>query len=127
MSPSPKKNLYSALQRKTIDQMLRLATSQNKRSLLLAAQLAEKLTPAHRKREVNWVIDQIREEKPVLQIARHVARDLSPNVRKAVIQSLDPQRPAADLQHARRFHRAHRCAHTPGLAHQPHHALQPGL
>lgn len=85
---SVKTNLYSTIQRKTIDQMLRLATSDNKRSILLAAQLAEKLTPPHRKREVNWVIDQIREEKPTLQIARHVARDLNPNVRKAVIQSL---------------------------------------
>jgi MoaA/NifB/PqqE/SkfB family radical SAM enzyme len=84
----PKRSLYSALQRKSIDQMLRLATSDNKRSILLAAQLAEKVTPKHRKREVTWVIDQIREDKPVLQIARHVARDLNPNARKAVIQSL---------------------------------------
>ena len=65
-----------------------MATSDNKKSILLAAQLAERITPAHRKPEVNWVIDQIRGETPVLQIARHVARDLSPNVRKAVIQSL---------------------------------------
>jgi MoaA/NifB/PqqE/SkfB family radical SAM enzyme len=57
-------------------------------SILLAAQLAEKLTPSYRKREVNWVIDQIREEKPTLQIARHVARKLNPNARRAVIQSL---------------------------------------
>jgi MoaA/NifB/PqqE/SkfB family radical SAM enzyme len=85
---SAKSSLYSAFQRKTIDQMLKLATSDSKKSILLAAQLAEKLTPAYRKREVNWVIDQIREEKPVLQIARHVARDLNPTVRKAVIQSL---------------------------------------
>jgi MoaA/NifB/PqqE/SkfB family radical SAM enzyme len=85
---SSRTSLYSALQRKTIDQMLRLATSENKKSILLAAQLAEKMTPAHRKREVAWVIDQIREDKPVLQIARHVARDLNSTVRKAVIQSL---------------------------------------
>jgi MoaA/NifB/PqqE/SkfB family radical SAM enzyme len=84
----PTKGLSSALQRRTIDQMLRLATSDNKRSILVGAQLAEKLTPAHRKTEVNWVIDQIRRETPALQIVRHIARDLNPNVRRAAIQNL---------------------------------------
>ena len=57
---SAKSSLYSAFQRKTIDQMLKLATSDSKKSILLAAHLAEKLTPSYRKREVNLVIDQIR-------------------------------------------------------------------
>ena len=85
---STRQRLTDALQRQTIDQMLRLATSENKTGILLAAQLAEKLTPAHRKTEVNWVIDQIRRETPALQIVRHIARDLSPNVRRAAIESL---------------------------------------
>jgi MoaA/NifB/PqqE/SkfB family radical SAM enzyme len=85
---SPRKSLSSAVQRETIDQMLRLATSENKKSVLLAARLAEKMTPAHRKTEANWVIDQIRRETPALQIVRHVARDLSPNVRRAAVQNL---------------------------------------
>jgi MoaA/NifB/PqqE/SkfB family radical SAM enzyme len=85
---SPNRGLSTALQRKTIDHMLRLATSENKTSILLAAQLAEKMTPAHRKTEVNWVIDQIRRETPALQIVRRIARDLSPNVRRAAIQNL---------------------------------------
>jgi MoaA/NifB/PqqE/SkfB family radical SAM enzyme len=82
------KSFSTAVQRRTIDQMLRLATSGNKRGILLAAQLAEKLTPAHRKTEVNWVIDQIRRETPALQIVRRIARDLHPNVRRAAIESL---------------------------------------
>lgn len=85
---SPRSGLYSAAQRLAIDKMLKLATSDNKRSILLAAQMAEKMTPAHRKREVNWVIDQIRRETPVLQVARHVARDLSPACRDKVIRNL---------------------------------------
>ena len=85
---SPKKSLSSALQRRTIDQLLRLATSEKKTSILLAAQLVEKMTPAHRKTEVHWVIDQIRRETPALRIVRHIARDLSPNVRRAAIESL---------------------------------------
>ena len=85
---SPKKTLTSVVQRRAIDRILKLATSESKRSILLAAQLAEKMTPAYRKREVNWVIDQVRDETPVLQIARHVARDLNPTVRRAVIQNL---------------------------------------
>lgn len=85
---SRKQALYSAVQRRAIDQMLKLATSENKKSILLAAQMAEKMTPAHRKREVEWVIDQIKNETPVLQIARHIARDLSPACREKVIQNL---------------------------------------
>ncbi len=85
---SSKHSFTTALQRKTIDQMLRLGTSENKKGILLAAQLAEKITPAHRKTEVNWVIDQIRRETPALQVVRHIARDLNPNVRRAAIQSL---------------------------------------
>jgi MoaA/NifB/PqqE/SkfB family radical SAM enzyme len=85
---SPTKSLSSALQRRTIDQMLRLATSDNKRSILLGAQLAEKLTPTHRKTEVNWVIDQIRRETPALQLIRRIVRNLNPNVRRAAIESL---------------------------------------
>jgi len=85
---SRKGALYTAVQRRAIDQMLKLATSDNKKSILLAAQMAEKMTPAHRKREVNWVIDQIKRETPVLQIARHVARDLSPACREKAIQNL---------------------------------------
>lgn len=84
----PTRNLSTALQRRTIDQMLRLATSDNKRGILLAAQLAEKLTPAHRKTEVNWVIDQIRRETPALQLIRRIVRQLNPTMRRAAIESL---------------------------------------
>ena len=83
-----KQGLSATLQRKSIDQLLRLATSEKKTSILLAAHLFERMTPAHRKTEVNWVIDQIRRETPALQIVRRIARDLSPNVRRAAIESL---------------------------------------
>jgi MoaA/NifB/PqqE/SkfB family radical SAM enzyme len=85
---SSRHSLSTTLQRKTIDQMRRLATGENKRGILLAAQLGEKITPAHRKTEVGWVIDQIRRETPALQIVRHIARALSPNVRRAAIENL---------------------------------------
>ncbi len=78
----------AALQRRTIDQLLRLATSDKKTSIMLAAQIFEKLTPSHRKTEVNWVIDQIRRETPALQITRRIARDLAPAVRRSAIESL---------------------------------------
>jgi MoaA/NifB/PqqE/SkfB family radical SAM enzyme len=85
---SRKGTLYNAVQRRAIDQVLKLATSDNKKSILAAAAIAEKMTPAHRKRELNWVVDQIREETPVLQIVRHVVRDLSPACREKAIQNL---------------------------------------
>lgn len=68
--------------------MLKLATSDDQNGILLAARLARKITPAHRKREIDWVIDQLREETPVLQIARHVTRELNPVARRALIKSL---------------------------------------
>jgi MoaA/NifB/PqqE/SkfB family radical SAM enzyme len=71
-----------------MDQLLRLATSEKKTSILLAAHLFEKMTPAHRKTEVDWVIDQIQRETPALQIVRRIARDLNPNVRRAAIECL---------------------------------------
>lgn len=85
---SRKGALYTGVQRRAIDQVLKLATSDNKRSILAAAAIAEKMTPAHRKRELDWVVDQIRSETPVLQIVRHVVRDLSPACRDKVIQNL---------------------------------------
>lgn len=85
---SPRQNLSATLQRKSIDQLLRLATSEKKTNILLAAHLFEKMTPAHRKTEVNWVIDQIRRETPALQLVRRIVRDLNPNVRRAAIESL---------------------------------------
>jgi MoaA/NifB/PqqE/SkfB family radical SAM enzyme len=87
-SMSPAQSLSATVQRKSIDQLLRLATSENKTSILLGARIVEKLTPAHRKTEIGWVIDQIRRETPALQIVRRIARDLSPNVRNGAIQSL---------------------------------------
>ena len=78
--------IASALKGTFIDRMLKLATSDNQKSILLAAQLARKITPAHRQTEIGWLIDQLSEETPVLQIARHVGRDLNPRARKAFIQ-----------------------------------------
>lgn len=85
---STRRGVSIALQRTAIDRLLRLATSDKKASILLAAQIVERMTPAHRKTEARWVIDQIRRETPALQITRHVARDLSPNVRRAAVESL---------------------------------------
>jgi MoaA/NifB/PqqE/SkfB family radical SAM enzyme len=85
---SPRKSLSAAAQRATIDQLLRLATSGNKTSILLGAQIVGRLAPAHRRTEVGWVIDQIRRETPALQIIRRIARDMHPNVRRAAIECL---------------------------------------
>jgi MoaA/NifB/PqqE/SkfB family radical SAM enzyme len=84
----PGQGLSGVLQAKTIEQLLRSASSENKTSILLGAQIVEKMTPEHRKTEVNWVIDQIRRETPALQIIRRISRDMHPNVRRAAIQCL---------------------------------------
>jgi len=52
---------HSALTRTLIDQMVKLTTSDNQRSILLAAQLARRIAPAHRQSEIGWMIDQLRE------------------------------------------------------------------
>ena len=85
---TPRPNLSTAVQRKTIDHLLRLATSERKPRILLGARILETMTPAHRKTEVDWVIDQIRRETPALQLIRRTARGLNPNARRAAIECL---------------------------------------
>lgn len=85
---SSTQGLSGIVQRETIDHLLRLATSEKKSSILVAAKIVERMTPAHRKTEVGWVIDQIRRETPALQLIRRIVRGLNPAARRAAIECL---------------------------------------
>jgi MoaA/NifB/PqqE/SkfB family radical SAM enzyme len=80
--------LYGAVQRGLIKEILRLAASDNKKSILRAFQLAEKLTPDNHKNEVRFVREKVEQDHPALNIARHVVRDLSPACRDGFINAL---------------------------------------
>ena len=119
--------LYSAVQRGIIKEMLRLAASDNKKNIVRAIALAEKITPDNHKAEMRFVKEKVMQDHPALKIARHVVHDLSPACRDGFINafvvnallrgSQKRQDVLAEAGHAYALHRAR----------QPHDALQPAL
>ena len=80
--------LYTAVQRKVINQMLRLAASDDKAKIVKAFRLAEKITPDQYKGSVRFVADKVKDDHPALFIAKHVSSRLSPRCRDAFIECL---------------------------------------
>ena len=64
--------LYDAMQRQVINQMLKLASSDDKKKIVRAFQLAEKITPDQYKGSVRFVAERIEDDHPALAMARHV-------------------------------------------------------
>jgi len=84
---STTEGLYGALQRGLVKEILKLAASDNKKNIVRAFQLAEKLTPDNHKEAVRIVTDKVKQDHPALNIARHVVRDLSPACRDGFINA----------------------------------------
>src|SRR5450759_2185818 len=80
--------LYTAVQRQAINQMLKLAASDDKTKIVKAFQLAEKITPDQYKGSVRFVTDKIQDDHPALNIAKHVTSKLSPRCRDRFIECL---------------------------------------
>ena len=80
--------LYTAAQRQVINQMLKLAASDDKTKIVRAFNLAEKITPDQYKGSVRFVADKIEDDHPALLIAKHVTSKLSPRCRDAFIECL---------------------------------------
>ena len=78
--------LYTAMQRQVINQMLKMAASDDKTKIVKAFQLAEKITPDQYKGSVRFVADKIEDDHPALNIARHVTSKLSPRCRDRFIE-----------------------------------------
>ena len=78
--------LYSAMQRRAIDQMLAMASIDDKAKIVRAFQLAERITPDQYKSWVRFVTDKVSEDHPALQIARRVSSTLSPQCRSSFIE-----------------------------------------
>ena len=83
---STTEGLYTAVQRRTINQILKLATSDDKGKIVKAFNLAEKLTPEAHKAEILFVRDKVIEDHPALHIAKHVVGQLSPRARNRFIE-----------------------------------------
>ena len=64
--------LYTAAQRQVINQMLKLAASDDKRKIVRAFRLAEKITPDQYKGSVRFVTEKVQDDHPALLIAKHV-------------------------------------------------------
>ena len=80
--------LYTAAQRQVINQMLKLAASDDKTKIVKAFNLAEKITPDHYKGSVRFVAEKVEDDHPALLIAKHVTSKLSPRCRDAFIECL---------------------------------------
>lgn len=78
--------LYDLMQRRAIDEMIKLASSGNKRKIVKAFDLAERITPDAHKRAVGLVRDKVEAGHPALLMARHVANGLSPYCRGRFIE-----------------------------------------
>ena len=83
---STTEGLYTAVQRRTINQILKLATTDDKAKIVKAFNLAEKLTPENHKAEILFVRDKIIDDHPALNIAKHVVGQLSPRARDRFIE-----------------------------------------
>jgi len=80
--------LYTAVQRQVINQMLKLAASDDKGKIVKAFELAEKITPDQYKGAVHFVGDKVKDDHPALLIAKHVTSKLSPRCRDSFIECL---------------------------------------
>ena len=80
--------LYTAMQRQVINQMLKLASSDDKTKIVRAFRLAEKITPDRYKGSVRFVTEKVQDDHPALSMARHVTTRLSPRCRDRFIECL---------------------------------------
>ena len=77
--------LYGTVQRRLIKEMFRLAASDNKKNILRAFAVAEKIAPDNHKHEVRFVKEKVEQDHPALKISRHVLVYLSPTCRDGFI------------------------------------------
>ena len=80
--------LYSAVQRRMVTEMVTLVSSGDKKKILRAFQLAERIAPDSRRGPVRYVRELIEEDHPALLLARHLATDLNDNCRDRVVECL---------------------------------------
>ena len=92
--------LYTRSRSVWFPRCLRLAASDNKKSIVRAFELAEKITPANHKDELRYVLDKVRADHPALNIARHVCHDLNPAARDRLRAVFRLQRSASRLREA---------------------------
>ncbi|MEZ5125576.1 MAG: radical SAM protein [Thermoleophilia bacterium] len=80
--------LYSAVQRRAVNEMLTLASSGDKKRIVRAFQLAERITPEVHRRSVRFVREKIENDHPALGLARHITSELNPNCRERLVECL---------------------------------------
>jgi len=78
--------LYGAVQKRMIAEALKLAASDNKRSIVRAFEIAERLTPENHKNKMRFVKAQVKADHPALSVARHVC-GLTPTCREGFINA----------------------------------------
>lgn len=78
--------LYGALERRAVNEILKLAGSGDKKKILRAFQLAEMITPEAHKGSVRFVRERIEEDHPALGMAQYISTHLNPNCRDRFVE-----------------------------------------
>ena len=110
---STTEGLYTAVQRRTINQILKLATTDDKGKIVKAFNLAEKLTPEAHKGEINFVRDKIIDDHPALQHRQARRRSAEPARSRSLHRVLRDQHHAARLGQALRSSASARACRRP--------------
>ena len=118
--------LYTAVQRRLITEILKLATSDNKKNIVRAFELAERITPDNHKYEMRFVREKVETDHPALNIARHVI-NLTPKCRDGFINAFVFNCLLRGSQKRQDFNKRDRHPDAVRGAHEPDHALQPHL
>ncbi len=78
--------LYSVVERQAVNRILRLAESGDKKRIVRAFKIAEKITPERHRHEVAFVRHKVEEDHPALDMAVHVTQGLSPKARERFVE-----------------------------------------
>lgn len=78
--------LYGVLERRAVNEILKLAASGEKKKILRAFRLAERLTPEVHKPALRFIRDKIEDDHPALELTRRVSR-LNPACRDRFVES----------------------------------------
>jgi MoaA/NifB/PqqE/SkfB family radical SAM enzyme len=80
--------LYSSVQRRIVNEMLKMAASDDKQKIVRAFQLAERITPEQYKGSVRFLTEKVEADHPALTISRHIGNRLNPKSRDRFIECL---------------------------------------
>ena len=119
--------LYTAVQRQVINQMLKLAGSDDKAKIVKAFRLAEKITPDQYKGSVRFVADKVKDDHPALYHRQARLLETQPALSRRLHRMSYREQPSSRHRQAQGSRGTYGDVRTDDDPHEPHHALQSHL